>query len=377
METKRIMNCSHGKRRFRRVVALVALMAGGGAWGADALPATGGAYDRSMAEFPRAAGETDDTARVQRAIDATTGGILWFPRGDYLVSSSIVVSNRCSLLMHKSATLKAVAEMKWVLRIKNGGVWDNLDFLCFVRGGAVDGNGLASCIALENFWRHSLDDIKILNGRQYGLFVRNGGAEVVAKGLYFLVRKHGLAGNIGMYLEGGDSHYTDIHVLDYTTGVVVRGPANRLTRIHVWGGSLPRRTPDEIPEMLPGSTAFRVEGHSTTLRDCYADTAQTGFDIRGAWEVRLLGCSFFNNVSFGLNDLLVVRQTGNSGALLVADCVFTRSGLNERVRVYEGNGNVKWRDIIYAGNWSGVERPDVNGKTNGKLESPNTKLAGY
>ena len=112
METKRIMNCSHGKRRFRRVVALVALMAGGGAWGADALPATGGAYDRSMAEFPRAAGETDDTARVQRAIDATTGGILWFPRGDYLVSSSIVVSNRCSLLMHKSATLKAVAEMK-------------------------------------------------------------------------------------------------------------------------------------------------------------------------------------------------------------------------------------------------------------------------
>lgn len=353
--------------------ALALLVAVGG----PLVAAADGAYDRSLADFPRRAGEADDTARVQRAVDATTGGILWFPRGDYLVSSSIVVSNRCSLLMHKSATLRAMREMPYVLRVRNAGVWDHLDFLCFIRGGAVDGNGLASCIALEGFWRHSLDDIKILNGKKYGLFVKNGGAEVVAKGLYFLVRKHGLAGNIGLYLEGGDSHYTDIHVLDYTTGVVVKGPANRLTRIHVWGGSLPRRTPDEIPEMLPGSTAFRIEGHSTTLRDCYADTAQTGFDIRGAWEVRLLGCSFFNNVSFGLNDLLVVRQTGNSGALLVGDCVFTRSGVNERIRVYEGNGNVKWRDTIYAGNWSGVSRPDVDGKKSGKLESPNTKLAGY
>ncbi len=347
------------------------------AFAEGASPATGGTYDRSLAEFPRRAGEADDTARVQRAIDATSGGVLWFPRGDYLVSSTLVVSNRCSLLMHKSATLRAMREMPYVLRVCNRGVWDYLDFLCFIRGGAVDGNGLASCIALENYWRHSLDDIKILNGKKYGLHVKGGGAEIVAKGLYFLVRKHGLAGNVGMYLEGGDSHYTDIHILDYTTGVITKGPSNRLTRIHVWGGSLPRRKPNEIPEMLPGSTAFRVEGHSTILRDCYADTAQTGFDICGAWEVRLLGCSFFNNVSFGLNDLLVVRQTGNSGALLVSDCVFTRAGVKERVRVYEGNGGVKWRDIIYAGNWSGVVRPDVDGKKAGPLQSPNTKLAGY
>ena len=94
-------------------------------------------------------------------------------------------------------------------------------------------------------------------------------------------------------------------------------------------------------------------------------------------EVRILGCSYFNNPTFKLNDLLILRQTGNSGALLVADCVFTRTSAKERIRVYEGNGSVKWRDIIYAGgDWSGVVRPDRAGLTAPQLESPNAKLAG-
>ncbi len=316
------------------------------------------AADTSLTDFPRLAGETDDAPRLQRAIDATKGGVLYLPRGDYDIASTLVISNRCSLLMHRSATLRAVAEMDYVLRVRHQGIWDHLDFLCFIQGGAIDGNGLASCLSLENYWRQSLDDIKILNGKTYGLYVVRGGAEIVANGLYFLCDRHGLAGNTAMYLQGGDSHYTDIHILDWTTGVVVKGGSNRLTRIHVRGGTLPPTNPGDIPEMLPGSTAFRVEGDSTILRDCYADTAQIGFDIVGAWEVRLLGCNFSNDGSCGLNDLLVVRQTGNSGSLLVSDCEFTRSGTDERICVYYGNGLVDWRDILYEGDWTGIARPD-------------------
>ena len=335
------------------------------------------AADTSLTDFPRLAGETDDAPRLQRAIDATKGGVLYLPRGDYDIASTLIISNRCSLLMHKSATLRAVAEMDYVVRVRHRGVWDYLDFLCFIRGGAIDGNGLASCLSLESYWRQSLDDIKIFNGKKYGLYVGGGGAEIVANGLYFLCRKHGLAGNTAMFLQGNDSHYTDVHILDWTTGVVVKGCSNRLTRFHVWGGSLPPLHPGDIPEMLPGSTAYRIEGHSTILRDCYADTAQIGFDIHNAWEVRILGCSFFNNRDHGLNDLLIVRQTGDSGALLVGDCVFTRTGPDERIRVYEGNGFVKWRDIIYAGgDWSGIERPDRDAAPGQALESPNAKLAG-
>ena len=138
---------------------------------------------------------------------------------------------------------------------------------------------------------------------------------------------------------------------------MVRGRSNRLTRFHAWGGSLTPSTPGDIPEMLPGSTSFRIEGDSTTLRDCYADTAQTGFAIHDASDVRILGCSYYNNSAYGLNDLTIVRQTGNCGALLVANCVFSRSGTGERITVYDGNGDVTWRDIIYGGDWSGIVRP--------------------
>jgi hypothetical protein len=314
--------------------------------------------DASVADFPRLAGETDDAPRLQRAIDATTGGVLYLPRGDYEIASALVVTNRCSLLMHKSAKLKAVAEMGYVLRVRNGGALETPDALCFIRGGAIDGNGLASCLSLEDSCRQSLDDIKILNGKNYGLHVGANAEEVVAKGLYFICRKHGLAGNTAMLVQGDGGHYTDIHILDWTTGVVVAGRSNRLTRFHVWGGSLSPSTPGDIPEMLPGSTSFHIEGDSTILRDCYADTAQTGFDIGGATGVRILGCSYYNNSAYGLNDLTIIRQTGNSAALLVANCVFTRSGSGECITVYDGNGLVTWRDIIYGGNWSGVERPD-------------------
>ena len=303
--------------------------------------------DTSAADFPRLAGETDDAPRLQRAIDATKGGVLYLPRGDYAISSTLVISNRCSLLLHKSATLRAVTEMEYVLRVNHAGIWDKLDFLCFIRGGAIDGNGLSSCLLLEGYWRQSLDDIKFFNGRQYGLYVRRGGAEIVANGLYFLCGAQGPGGNTAMYLQGGDSHFTDVHIRGWATGVVVKGGSNRLTRFDVKGCA------------LPGSTAFRIEGDSTILRDCTADTVQIGFDVQGAWETRLLGCDYANDGDLGLNDLLAVRQIGNSGSLLVADCEFSRSSPDERICVYYGNGLVKWRDILYAGDdWTGVVRPD-------------------
>lgn len=98
------------------------------------------AADTSLTDFPRLAGETDDAPRLQRAIDATKGGVLYLPRGDYDIASTLVISNRCSLLMHRSATLRAVAEMDYVLRVRHQGVWDHLDFLCFIQGGAIDGS---------------------------------------------------------------------------------------------------------------------------------------------------------------------------------------------------------------------------------------------
>ena len=77
-------------------------------------------WDHALDEFPALPGEADDTARIQRAIDATPSGVLYVPKGLYKVSSPLVVTNLCSLDMHKSAILRAVSEMPYVLKVNNG-----------------------------------------------------------------------------------------------------------------------------------------------------------------------------------------------------------------------------------------------------------------
>ena len=315
--------------------------------------ATTAAADHSLSEFPRANGEYDDSARLQRAVDATPGGVLHIPAGVYLVSSTATVSitNLCSLDMNKSAILRAVKSMPFVLRVNNASC---NDYNMFIIGGQIDGNALAGCMMLDGFFHYTLRDTTFLNGRKYGLSVCGencGGAELVANNLYFKCIKPGLAGNTAVYIRGGDSHYTDCIVVDYTIGFhLAKGGSNRLTRCHVWGGLLPAPRKGEPREMLKESINFKINGAAAILRDCYADTGEIGFDI-DAWDTRILGCSYFNNKVFGLDNITVFRH--KYGRLLVKDCTVVKP--SEHSKVYDGCGTVEWRDMMYV-NYSSNEQ---------------------
>ena len=106
--------------------------------------------DRSLAEFPRFAGETDDAPRFQRAVDACTCAVLTVPGGDYMFAKTVVVTNLCSIEMSPSAVVTATAKMEWMIRID--AMWQfspktapkgvnaeryNLAY----RGGTLDANG--------------------------------------------------------------------------------------------------------------------------------------------------------------------------------------------------------------------------------------------
>lgn len=74
-----------------------------------------GFYDITLNDYPRMEGETTDDARIQRAIADCESGVLYIPKGVYLIAEMITIKNCCSLLLHKSAVLKAVSEMQYVL----------------------------------------------------------------------------------------------------------------------------------------------------------------------------------------------------------------------------------------------------------------------
>lgn len=321
-------------------------------WAQDTV--TFGIFDHSVAEFPREEGEMCDTARIRRAVEACPSGVLYIPAGVYEITEPIVVKNLCSLIMHKSAILRATAKMDFVLKVNTAEQYNRAridaggaeDYNLFVVGGQIDGNGLASCMALDNYHHFTLRDITFLNGFPYGLRIdgEGHGYELIANNLYFKCVKSGLAGNTALYTTGGDSHYTDCVVVDYTVGFHLgRGGSNRLTRCHVWGGPIPPVKEGESREMLKGSVNYKIMDSSAILRDCYADTGEIGFEI-GGWDVRLLGCSYFSNPGFKLDNITIIKH--HQGRLLVSEGAFVKTAKN--VKVYDGCGTVRWSNMMYS-----------------------------
>lgn len=319
------------------------------------MPHISACFDTSLAEWPRLEGESTDDARFRRAVDACPNGVLYVPAGVYELKKSLEIRNLCSLLLHKSAILRAMAPMNFLVVCNTEAAHRRElrtesfqeDYNLFIRGGQFDGNGLASCLMLTEYHHFTLADTTLLNGKVYGLRVDDygHGYELVASNVYCKCTIPGLAGNVAVSTQGGDSHYTDCIVVDYTVGfeLLPGNGANRLTRCHVWGGPLPADQPDGVREMLRNSVNFRIMDGGSILRDCYADSGQIGFEI-GA-EVRLLGCSYFNNPVFGLDNITIFKH--EKGRLLVADGRFTNTV--RHLTVYEGCGDVIWRDNYYCG----------------------------
>lgn len=309
--------------------------------------------DHSLTEFPRLAGEKDDAPRFQRAVDACRGGgLLAVPGGNYTLSHTVFVTNLCSIEMSPGARIKAIAEMDWMFKINQRwqyypktapkDVQAEIYNLAF-RGGTLDADGKASCLAVDNYRHFTLENATFLNGKRYGVAIETEGVgyEMVARNLYFKTLIRGLAGNTAVFTCGGDSQYTDIIIVDYTVGFhVFSGGANRLTRVHVWGGPVGHPAkPGEVPDMLKDSVCFRIAGGNTILRDCYADTGAIGFWNTGN-RTQMFGCLYFNNVGFGLRDVTVIRHDG--GALWCEGGNFQCNTSDTRLYVASPGSRLWW-----------------------------------
>lgn len=352
-----------------------------------------GAWDANVADFARLSGETDDAPRIRRAIEAAgKNGIAYIPRGEYEIATPLVVTNRCSLELHPAAVLRAVAKMDFVLTWDgcgdyhsltlfdpDGRVYDNCGL--FIRGGDIDGRGLASCLRIGNAHHFTLADITLHNGAKKGLEVSrwNGGHlyELIANNVYCKCNMKGLAGNMGIDLSVWDCHLTDIVVVDYTIGIRVgsAGGSSRFTRCHVWGGTVPPKgmglaewgfyygankrkraegkwtKADEsdllakgVPEMLENSIAFDVQGGENVFDGCYADTATIGYNVPHGSIITHSG--FFNNPLMGLRKSTCIVHKG--GPLTVSNCEFVGGAGCEKL--FEGTTeNVRWLNVIARG----------------------------
>ena len=333
---------------MKKCVFAVAIFAAFASWAVS---------DHSVDEFPRIVGETDDAPRFQRAVDACRGGgLLTVPSGNYQFASTLHVTNLCSVKLAPAAVIRAVKPMKWMVEIDCTWEYNKKkappdvyarNFNLTWTGGILDGCGIASCLALDNYAHFILEKATFNNGRVYGVGVETHGRgyELMARDLYFHTSIPGIEGNTGLYCYGGDSHFIDIVSVNYTIGIHLAGRgSNRMSRCHVWGTSTRPIVKGVEPETLRESVCFRIDATDTVMRDCYADTGAIGFLIDS--DTRLLGCNYFTNPVFNLDDIVCIKHL--KGHLIVADCAFTKMAKHQVI--YEGSGeNVIWRDNVFPG----------------------------
>lgn len=97
--------------------------------------------------------------------------------------------------------------------------------------------------------------------------------------------------------------------------------------------------------MLIDSGNYVLSSYDALLTDCYADTGMTGYLITE--NARLIGCSYFNNYTYKMDDVTVLDH--RSGSLIADNCMFRKD--SPRATLYKGNRQeVTWgRNILTGG----------------------------
>ena len=170
-----------------------------------------------------------------------------------------------------------------------------------------------------------------------------GEYEIFGNNLYFICNMPGLAGNVAFLTYLGDSHFTDMVVVDYTVGIRnASGGANRYTRCHVWGGPV-RKPGTNESEYLPNSIAFDLGGGETLLDACYADTAMIGYLVRSS--ARIVNCAYYNNYPVFKMDGPEVFVHEDGPELLVTGGRFAKDSPHATLyRRGEKAGRLVWSD---------------------------------
>lgn len=231
----------------------------------------------NISRCERLPGEADDSGRLSRAVSDNPGGVILFPKGEYLLSRPLVIENHCSLMLAKDAVIKADARMDFLIDWNGGN--ENLfgDYGMFITGGRFDGAGISGGIRLRNIHHFTMRDVYIkdcLTGLSVGSASDFKTYELMASNIY-LRNDIGIPGSVGIDIPSHGDHYLDdIIVVDFETGFRLNCYSTYLSKCHSW-------VTDVIPD-ISKTIAFDVGGSCVTLSDCYVDTSNVGVRVRGS-----------------------------------------------------------------------------------------------
>lgn len=246
----------------------------------------------NVAEYFSPNSGKDVAKSIQEIINANPNRTIYFPDGEYLISSPIVTDGRVaksvSLYLSDGAIIKASKNWKSEMAmIRLGGVntedgaahsIDGVGSYYSMLGGIVDGNGVANGIAIEG-GRETLVKNVLIKNTKVGLSIPK--AEVYgstdADVDDVTIVGTGEEGSKGLYVEGFDCTVTNVNIYDVEIGVHLTGGGTLMKDINVFN-----KNPEKLTDAKYKKTVgFFEEEHGNWYYDCTVENYATAFKLVG------------------------------------------------------------------------------------------------
>ena len=262
------------------------------AFAAAAFAAAAAAQDLVFAP----AGGEDAADALQALIDANPHRTIHIPDGEYLLSHPIATpadpARAVSLRLADFAFLKAApgwtAGEPLVRLGARAPANDNRSpgSVYGLYGGNIDGAGVATGISIESGRETRVQNVAIKRCH-VGIHVMRGanGGSADCDIRDIDMTGDNEPGSIGLLVEAQDNTFTNLRMVDFQTGVVMKGSGNFLANVHpLLSGVSNRRFFDD-------SVGFRDLGDNNSYLRCYSDQFSTGWLFgSGSENADLDGC---------------------------------------------------------------------------------------
>lgn len=213
-------------------------------------------------------GETDDTASIQRAIDAANNyDIIFFPNGTYKISTSINITDK-------------------IVTLYGGVIQSDTVGICYnnrnvgsqgLKGSYIKNMTISAAdtgISVVYAQGLTIENCNIHDAENYGIKIDNLNEVYIQN---CRIKYEGLTQGCAIYINTSDCAVANTTIQGYTTGIYSKG-LNRITSTHGWTIAADRL--DEIEDIDLNSTRFlSVDNPALMVSDCVADSYAVGLDF--------------------------------------------------------------------------------------------------
>lgn len=230
-------------------------------------------------------GITDDTEKIQSLIDNNPHKTIYFPAGEYLISSPISIKMgieyQVNLVLDENAVIKTNTQINALLEIANDteGTYDRYSPYgkMLVQGGVWDATNTTYAIYTTSNRKFTIfKDLYILNVANYGIYVDRGTVGSISSDARFF--NISISGNgadinpnaVGLYLYGADNELDEIRIQKIKKAMYLHSGGDLISNVHLTSSySKNDITADEYNDTI----GVECDGGGTYLfNNLYVDT---------------------------------------------------------------------------------------------------------